>query len=140
MDVTYTAIFERGPKSWGAYVPDLPGCIAVGDSLPEVRQLIAEAIKYHIELLRDEGLPIPPATSTAARIKLIKHAVVPLRVGTAARKTSAAKTARKINVISATIAPPGSAARKTSAKTTGQKAGVIEAARKRSTLQNHLNR
>ena len=43
----YAVIIERGENSYGAYVPDLPGCIAVGDTLEEVRILIQEAIKFH---------------------------------------------------------------------------------------------
>lgn len=66
----YTVIFEKGPTSWGAYVPDLPGCISVGDSLEEVRQLIAEAIEFHIEGLREEGLEVPPPVSSAGQIEI----------------------------------------------------------------------
>jgi predicted RNase H-like HicB family nuclease len=59
----YAVIIERGDTSYGAYVPDLPGCVAVGETLQEVKQLIREAITFHLEGLREEGLPIPPATS-----------------------------------------------------------------------------
>ena len=52
----YLVIFEKGQNSYGAYVPDLPGCVAVGETMEEVRRLIAEAIEFHIE-----GLPAPPA-------------------------------------------------------------------------------
>lgn len=55
----YAVIFEQGPTSVGASVPDLPGCIAVGDTLDEARQLIAEAIAFHIEGLRLDGDVIP---------------------------------------------------------------------------------
>ena len=57
--MTYTVIYERGPSSWGAYVPDLPGVISVGESQAEVATLIQEAIEFHLDGLRDEGLPIP---------------------------------------------------------------------------------
>ena len=68
--MTYTVIYEKGPTSWGAYVPDLPGVISVGDSREEVQQLILEAIEFHLEGLREEGLPIPPPSSFAGEVKV----------------------------------------------------------------------
>jgi predicted RNase H-like HicB family nuclease len=59
----YAVIIEQGDTSYGAYVPDLPGCVAVGESLEEVKRLIREAIAFHLDGLREEGLPVPPATS-----------------------------------------------------------------------------
>lgn len=55
----YLVIIEQGPESFGAYVPDLPGCIAVAESKVEVLQLIQEAIEFHLESLKEEGLSIP---------------------------------------------------------------------------------
>ena len=55
----YMIVIERGESSWGAHVPDLPGCVAAGESRDEVVQLIREAIELHIDGLREEGLPIP---------------------------------------------------------------------------------
>ena len=52
----YLVVIERGPTSFGAYVPDLPGCVAVGESRAEVEALIREAIEFHLEGLREEGL------------------------------------------------------------------------------------
>ena len=46
----YTVIYEKGESTWGAYVPDLPGVIAAGDSREEVESLIQEAVAFHIEL------------------------------------------------------------------------------------------
>ena len=66
----YAVIIETGDTSYGAYVPDLPGCVAVGDSLEEVKRLIHEAIAFHLEGLREEGLPIPPATSLCEYVEL----------------------------------------------------------------------
>jgi predicted RNase H-like HicB family nuclease len=66
--MTYTVIYEKGPTSWGAYVPDLPGVISVGDSQEEVERLIAEAI--HLEGMRDEGIEIPPPSSFAGSIEI----------------------------------------------------------------------
>ncbi len=59
----YMVVIERGQTSWGAHVPDLPGCVAVGDSREEVRRLIREAIEAHIDGLRRDGLPVPAPTS-----------------------------------------------------------------------------
>lgn len=59
----YLVVIERGPTSFGAYVPDLPGCVAVGESGAEVRELICEAIAMHVEELRRQGLAIPEPLS-----------------------------------------------------------------------------
>jgi len=59
----YAVVIEMGEKSFGAYVPDLPGCVAVGDSLEEVERLIREAIEFHIEGLQEDGLPLPQPTT-----------------------------------------------------------------------------
>lgn len=65
----YAVIIEKGDTSYGASVPDLPGCIAVGGTLEEVQRLIREAIAFHIEGLREEGLPIPEPTTLAEYIE-----------------------------------------------------------------------
>ena len=59
----YMVVIERGETSWGAHVPDLPGCIAVGETREEVVQLIREAIDLHIESLREDGLSVPLPSS-----------------------------------------------------------------------------
>ena len=59
MMLRFAALYEKGPTSWGASVPDLPGCIAVGSSRQEVESLIREAIEAHLEVMRDCGIPIP---------------------------------------------------------------------------------
>ena len=59
----YAVVIEKGETSYGAYVPDLPGCVAVGETLVEVGQLIREAIQLHLDGIREEGLPIPEPTS-----------------------------------------------------------------------------
>jgi len=59
----YMVVIERGETSWGAHVPDLPGCVAVGETRDEVRRLIREAIELHIDGLREDGLPVPAPTS-----------------------------------------------------------------------------
>ncbi len=60
----YVVVVEKGPASFGAYVPDLPGCIAVGDTREEVLTLIREAIEFHIEGLREDGLAVPNPSSS----------------------------------------------------------------------------
>ena len=55
----YAVVIERGPMSYGAYVPDLPGCVAVGESKAEVCALIREAIELYVEALEEEGQPVP---------------------------------------------------------------------------------
>ncbi len=59
----YAVVIENGQRSYGAYVPDLPGCVAVGATAEEVSTLIREAIEFHLEGLRDAGEPIPEPTS-----------------------------------------------------------------------------
>lgn len=66
----YTVIVEQGEASWGAYVPDLPGCVAAADSREEVLQLIREAIDLHLEALIEQGEPIPSAHSTSESIEV----------------------------------------------------------------------
>ena len=59
-------IYEKGPDSFGAHVPDLPGCIAAGETFEEAEELIREAIEIHLEALRDEGMPVPDPITTCA--------------------------------------------------------------------------
>ncbi len=60
----YAVVIEEGPKSFGAYVPDLPGCIAVGESRKEVVRLIREAIELHLQGLQEQGESIPSPSSS----------------------------------------------------------------------------
>jgi predicted RNase H-like HicB family nuclease len=55
----YTVIIEKGAHSFGAYIPDLPGCVAVADTENEVKTLIKEAIEFHIEGIKLESKRIP---------------------------------------------------------------------------------
>jgi predicted RNase H-like HicB family nuclease len=59
----YAVVIEQADSNYSAYVPDLPGCVATGASVPETEQAIREAIEFHLEGLREDGAPIPPATS-----------------------------------------------------------------------------
>ena len=60
----YAVIVEEGESSFGAHVPDLPGCVAVADTKEEVLKLIQEAIEFHLEGLREDGEPIPAPSSS----------------------------------------------------------------------------
>ncbi len=64
----YVVIVEPSETGFGAYVPDLPGCVAVGETREETLQLIREAIEFHLEGLREDGDPIPEPQSTVERI------------------------------------------------------------------------
>lgn len=66
----YLIIIEKGDTSFGAYVPDLPGCVAVAESEAEVMDLIHEAIEFHLEGLREEGSTIPPPRSNVGFIEV----------------------------------------------------------------------
>ena len=61
----YLVVVEKGPISWGAHVPDVPGCVAAADSREEVLELIRHAIAFHIEGLRAEGEGVPVPASSA---------------------------------------------------------------------------
>lgn len=66
----YTVVFEQGPKSVGAEVPDLPGCFSVGEDMAEARERVAEAISLHLRMLREAGDPIPEPTHVAALVEV----------------------------------------------------------------------
>ena len=66
----YAIVIEKAEGDYSAYVPDLPGCVATGATLQEVEAEIREAIAFHLDGLREEGLPIPEATSKVEYIEL----------------------------------------------------------------------
>lgn len=66
----YLVVVEQGPSSFGAYVPDLPGCVAAGESKDEVLALIHDAIELHLEELREDGQPIPAPSSTSELVEV----------------------------------------------------------------------
>ncbi|WP_322789088.1 type II toxin-antitoxin system HicB family antitoxin [Thiohalocapsa halophila] len=68
--VRYTVILEQSPTSVGAYVPDLPGCIAAADTKAEALQLIAQAVELHLEDLKARGEPIPEPHSSSETIEV----------------------------------------------------------------------
>lgn len=62
----YVVVIEKTENGFGAYVPDLPGCIAAGDTREETETLIREAVSYHVEMLRENGDPVPEPRATAS--------------------------------------------------------------------------
>jgi len=66
----YLVVIEKGPTSYGAYVPDLPGCVAVGETAREVKRLIREAIRLHVEDMRSRGYPIPKPSAASELVEL----------------------------------------------------------------------
>ena len=65
----YAMIIETGQHNYSAYLPDLPGCVATGKTIEEVRQRMREAIELHVAGMREDGLPIPEPTSLADYIE-----------------------------------------------------------------------
>lgn len=68
--VRYVVIVEQGKDGFGAYVPDLPGCVAVGETREDALRLIGEAIELHLEGLREDGLPIPQPSSSSEYVEV----------------------------------------------------------------------
>lgn len=66
----YVVIIEKGEAGWGAYVPDLPGCVAAADTRDDVEKLIREAIPLHIEMMQEQGLPVPEPSTAAAVVSV----------------------------------------------------------------------
>ena len=66
----YAVIIEKGEDGYGAYVPDLPGCVAAGGTKDEVKQLIQEAIEFHIEGLKKDGQSVPEPSSSIEFIEV----------------------------------------------------------------------
>ena len=64
----YTIIIEKAPNNYGAYAPDLPGCVATGDTRGEVVELMREVIEFHLEGLRCDGDPMRPSRTAAAQV------------------------------------------------------------------------
>jgi len=61
----YAVVIEKANGNYSAYVPDLPGCVATGDTVAEVENEIRAAIRFHIDGLKEDGLPVPEPTSIA---------------------------------------------------------------------------
>ncbi len=65
----YLVIFEKAPSNYAAYVPDLPGCVATGETREDVERLIREGIHIYIKTLREDGQPIPEPTASAELVE-----------------------------------------------------------------------
>ena len=66
----YTIVIEKGPKSFGAFVPDLPGCVAVANTRPAVVKMIRQAVALHLEDMQTQGIPPPRAAAQAESIEV----------------------------------------------------------------------
>jgi predicted RNase H-like HicB family nuclease len=70
----YAVVIEKGEQNYLAYVPDLPGCVSVGETLKEVKAEIREAIEFHLEGMREDGLPIPKPSSRVEYVEVGEQA------------------------------------------------------------------
>ncbi len=61
----YAVVIEKAGDNFSGYVPDMPGCVATGESVEAVERELCEAIRFHIEGLKEDGLPIPPLSAVA---------------------------------------------------------------------------
>ena len=66
----YAVVIEKAQSNYSAYVPDLPGCVATGKTVAEVEQQILEAIEFHLEGMREDGLRIPAPTSKVEYLEI----------------------------------------------------------------------
>lgn len=66
----YAVVIEKAANNYSAYAPDLPGCVATGTTLEEVEREMRRAIAFHLEGLREDGLPVPTPTSKVEYIEL----------------------------------------------------------------------
>lgn len=72
----FTVIVEKGPTSYGAYIPDLPGCIAAAETREDVVSLIREAASDHVELMAEHGEPVPEPVSAAIEVEVPHPSVI----------------------------------------------------------------
>jgi predicted RNase H-like HicB family nuclease len=68
--VEFLVVVEKGPSSYGAYVPDLPGCVAAAETRREVRKLIRKGMQLHIRALRKAGEPKPAPKSKSETVRI----------------------------------------------------------------------
>jgi len=66
----YAVVIERAKGNYSAYVPDLPGCVSVGDTVEEIERNIRDAIAFHIRGMREDGLDIPEPSSIATQVEV----------------------------------------------------------------------
>ncbi|HZH35552.1 MAG TPA: type II toxin-antitoxin system HicB family antitoxin [Pyrinomonadaceae bacterium] len=70
----FAMIIEKGENNYSAYLPDLPGCVATGKTIEEIKQRMSEAIEMHVEGMIEDGLPIPEPSSEVDYIEIEKIA------------------------------------------------------------------
>jgi predicted RNase H-like HicB family nuclease len=63
-------VIEKSETGYGAYVPDLPGCVAVAETIDQTERLIREAVEFHIEGLREDGLTVPQASTVTQYVEV----------------------------------------------------------------------
>lgn len=66
----YAIVIEKGEGNFSAYVPDLPGCVATGDSVVEAEREIRDAIAFHLDGLREDGMPVPAPASVVEYVEV----------------------------------------------------------------------
>ena len=66
----YAIVIEKAEGNYSAYVPDLPGCVATGQTIEDTSREITEAIEFHLEGLRDDGLPIPEPSAVCDYVEV----------------------------------------------------------------------
>ena len=66
----YLVVYEHAGGNWSAYAPDLPGCVAAGDTREETARLIREAVEFHLDGMKEEGLDIPEPRAEAERVRV----------------------------------------------------------------------
>ena len=66
----YAVVYERTENNWSAYSPDVPGCIATGNTRDDVERNFREALEFYLEGLKAEGLPLPEPTSDVGRVRV----------------------------------------------------------------------
>jgi len=71
----YAIVIEKADNNYSAYVPDLPGCVTTGKTIDEVERNIKEAVEFHLEGLKEDGLPIPPATTLCEYVEATSRAM-----------------------------------------------------------------
>lgn len=74
--IEYTVIYERGVTNWGAYIPDLPGCVSIGDTFLEVQENIKEAVALYLEVLQEDGRPIPQPSTQTGKVAVMVQEII----------------------------------------------------------------
>ncbi|MFM6247176.1 MAG: type II toxin-antitoxin system HicB family antitoxin [Dolichospermum sp.] len=67
----YAVVYEWAGSNYSAYVPDLPGCVACGDTLEETEELMKEAIELYLEVLKEDGKPIPKPSTEVGKVAVM---------------------------------------------------------------------